>query len=79
MLQPSSSKLQLTNILILLKDCLKKPLLERQVYNFTSNTLVEETSLSQILDRLFDTSLLILAGLPSTGSGFQNNLLSLSI
>jgi|JI61114C2RNA_FD_contig_121_279543_length_8057_multi_4_in_0_out_0_6 hypothetical protein len=79
MLQPSSSKLQLTNILILLKDCLKKPVLERQVYNLSLNTLAEEMSLGQILDRLFDTSLLILAGLPTSGSNFQNNLLSLSI
>lgn len=79
MLQPTSSKLQLTNILILLKDCLKKPVLERQVYDLHKNVLIEETSLGQILERLFDTSMSILSGLPSTGSSFQNNLLSLSI
>lgn len=49
------------------------------MYDFTSNSLLEETSLGQILDRLFDTSLLILSGLPQNGSTFQNSLLSLSI
>jgi hypothetical protein len=42
---------------------------------------VEEMMLGQILDRLFDTSLLILSniGTSSIGSSFQNNLLSISI
>lgn len=57
MLKHSKSKLETINIMILLKDCLKKEVLEREIYNIETNTLQSTLTLGEILSRLFDISL----------------------